>query len=158
LTTGQVVSAVSKNNFINFCATTNKTLTNGKQVLEGSCNPIPMGIIASKQNIPSSKFMFPPNGDNSLIANTTFTILLNVINLETGKFTNAAETYYAAPQQVNAQGNVIGHTHVVIQKLDSLNQITPLDNTKFVFFKGVDAAAVDGKVQVEVTGGIPKGF
>ena len=35
---GQAKSATSRNNFINFCS--GKTLTNGLQVAEGSCNGI----------------------------------------------------------------------------------------------------------------------
>lgn len=35
---GQALSQTSKNNFINFCA--GKTLTNGLQITDGSCNGI----------------------------------------------------------------------------------------------------------------------
>lgn len=35
---GQALSTTSKNNFINFCA--GKTLTNGLQITDGSCNGI----------------------------------------------------------------------------------------------------------------------
>lgn len=38
---GQALSTTSKNNFINFCA--GKTLTNGLQIVDGSCNGIVMG-------------------------------------------------------------------------------------------------------------------
>lgn len=38
---GQALSTTSKNNFINFCAS--KTLTNGLQITDGSCNGIVMG-------------------------------------------------------------------------------------------------------------------
>lgn len=69
---------------------------------------------------------------------------MNVENLELGNFVNAASNYYSAPQQVNSQGNIIGHTHVVIEQLSSLQQAEPTDPTKFAFFKGVDGAAVGG--------------
>lgn len=36
--TGQALSTTSQNNFINFCA--GKTLTNGLQITDGSCNGI----------------------------------------------------------------------------------------------------------------------
>lgn len=39
--TGQALSTTSKNNFINFCS--GKTLTNGLQITDGSCNGIVMG-------------------------------------------------------------------------------------------------------------------
>lgn len=38
---GQALSTTSKNNFINFCD--GKTLTNGLQITDGSCNGIVMG-------------------------------------------------------------------------------------------------------------------
>lgn len=38
---GQALSTTSKSNFINFCS--GKTLTNGLQITDGSCNGIPMG-------------------------------------------------------------------------------------------------------------------
>lgn len=42
--------------------------------------------------------------------------------------------YYAAPQQVNQQGLVIGHTHVVIETLSSFDATEPLDPINgFVF-------------------------
>ncbi|EEB95429.1 hypothetical protein MPER_05605, partial [Moniliophthora perniciosa FA553] len=55
-------SLVSVNNFINFCATVNLPLTDGKQITAGSCNPAPMGQIGSIDRIPSIKFQFPTNG------------------------------------------------------------------------------------------------
>lgn len=80
-----------------------------------------------------------------------------VKNLVTGNFVNAASNYYSAPQQVDDSGNVVGHTHIVIEALDSLTQTTVTDPTKFAFFKGVDGAAVNGEVTVAVTGGLPAG-
>ena len=155
---GQVPSLTSSNNFINFCATVpHLPLTNGTQIKTGSCNPAPMGILPAMTNMPSSKFVVPANGA-ALKANTDFTIQMAIVNLETGNFVNAAENYFAAPQQVNAQGNIKGHSHVVIDKLPSLNSTTPTDPTKFVFFKGLDAAAVNGVLSADVPNGLPAGF
>ena len=115
-----------------------------------------MGVIAATTNMPSSKFVFPKNF-GTVQANTEFTIQMAINNLETGNFVNAASNYYSAPQQVNAQGDVIGHTHAVIEQLDSLNQTTPTDPTKFAFFKGINGAAVNGIVTADVTDGLPAG-
>jgi len=49
---GQVASLTSKNNFINFCATTKQPITNGQQIKGGSCSPAPMGSIPSTANMP----------------------------------------------------------------------------------------------------------
>jgi len=147
----------STNNFINFCDTVNQPITNGLQVAGGSCNPVPMGSIPSSTNVPSCKFTNPKNGD-TIKANQNFTITLAVKNLETGNFVNANTNYFAAPQQLNAQGLIVAHSHVVVEKLSSLDQTTVTDPTVFAFFKGLNAAAVGGILSAEVAGGLAAGF
>ena len=154
---GQVASATSTNNFINFCATVpDKQITNGKQIKQGSCNPAPMGVIASTSNMPSAKFVFPKNGQ-TIDANTNFTLKMAINHLNTGFFTNPDTTYFAAPQTVDTAGDVTGHSHVVIEQLDALDQTTPTDPSKFVFFKGLNDKAQNGVLSAEVAGGLPKG-
>lgn len=153
---GQVASLTSTNNFINFCLTVNKPITNGQQITGGSCNPAPMGVIASTSNMPSSKFTFPKNG-GTVKANTEFTISMAINNLQTGNFVNAESNYYSAPQQVNSAGNIIGHSHVVIEKLNSLDQTSTTNPNVFAFFKGINGAAVNGIVTADVTDGLPAG-
>lgn len=155
---GQVKSLTSSNNFINFCLTVpNLPITNGKQITTGSCNPAPIGAIPSVDNMPSSKFSFPKNF-GTLKANTPFTVEMQIKNMQTGFFVNAQQNYFAAPQQLNAQGQIQGHSHVVIEQLTSLDQTTPTDPKKFAFFKGLNAAAVGGKLTADVTNGLPAGF
>ncbi|KAJ4499332.1 hypothetical protein C8R41DRAFT_755074, partial [Lentinula lateritia] len=154
---GQVASLTSNNNFINYCLTQgNLPITNGLQTTTGSCNPAPIGTIPSVQNMPSAKFASPANGD-TIAANTEFTIQMNINNLDTGNFVNANENYFAAPQQLSAQGQIIGHTHVVIEALSDLAQTTPTNPQQFAFFKGVNTAAVNGAVTADVTSGVPAG-
>lgn len=156
---GQVASLTSSNNFINFCLTVpNLPITNGKQIATGSCNPAPMGAIPSKANMPSAKFVFPANGDTSIAANTAFKIKMAIKNFQSGNFVNADQNYFAAPQQLNKQGQIVGHSHVVVEALSSLGQTTPSDPTKFAFFKGLNAAAVGGILTADVTAGLPAGF
>ncbi|KAJ7037545.1 hypothetical protein C8F04DRAFT_1393733 [Mycena alexandri] len=157
--TGQAAAQTSKNNFINFCVPTLKNLpiTNGLQITTGSCNPTPIGQIPSTANIPSAKFQSPTNGA-TLKANTPFNITLQAKNIQLGKFTNAAKTYFANPQTLNAQGQIIGHTHIVIEAVDSLASTAVTDATKFLFFKGInDAADAQGNVQATVAAGLPAG-
>ena len=155
---GQVPSLTSSNNFINFCATVpNLPITNGQQIKTGSCNPAPMGIIAATTNMPSAKFVFPQNGA-TIQANQNFTVQLAINNLETGNFVNADENYFAAPQQVNSDGDIQGHSHVVIEQLSSLDQTTPTDPTSFIFFKGLNDVAQNGILTADVTGGLAAGF
>ncbi len=153
---GQVPSLTSTNNFINFCATVpDKKITNGLQVKEGSCNPAPMGIIAATTNMPSSKFVFPTN-NGKVAANTNFTVQMAIKNLETGNFVNANANYFAAPQQVNAQGNIKGHSHIVIEQLAAIDSTTPTDPTKFAFFKGLNDKDQGGVLTADVAG-LPAG-
>jgi len=154
-TAGQVASLTSKNNFINFCA--GKTITNGQQITTGSCDPIPMGDIIPKANMPRSKFKNPTNF-STIPANTNFTIEMVLNNLQAGVFTNAQKTYYMAPQQLNGQGILIGHTHVVIQPMGDFGSGDILDPATFTFFKGINTGQDgQGVVTAAVAGGVPPG-
>lgn len=154
---GQVASLTSSNNFINFCLTVpNEPITNGQQISGGSCNPAPMGSIPSTANMPSAKFTNPKNLD-VIPPNQAFTVSLAIQGMETGHFTNAQQTYFSAPQQLNGQGQIQGHSHIVIEQLDSLTQTTPTDPTKFSFFKGLNDPANNGILTADVTNGLPEG-
>ncbi|KAI0791739.1 hypothetical protein C8Q75DRAFT_50886 [Abortiporus biennis] len=156
-TAGQVASLTSSNNFINFCATVpNLPITNGQQIKTGSCNPAPMGVIAATTNMPSSKFTNPKNGD-VIKANTAFTISMAISHLETGFFVNANENYFSAPQFTNSAGDIQGHSHVVVELLDSIEQTTPTNPNVFAFFKGLNDKASNGVLSADVTSGLPAG-
>lgn len=68
-------------------------------------------------------------------ANQNFTVTMAVANLDTGNFVNANTNYYSAPQQLNGAGQIVAHSHVVIEKLSSLTQTTPTNPAAFTFFK-----------------------
>lgn len=117
-----------------------------------------MGDIPAKTKMVSSTIIFPPTGGNSVAADTTFNIAVQVANLVAGSFTNPDSTYYAAPQTLSG-GSIVGHTHVTVQDLgNSLNPQIALDATKFAFFKGInDPGNGKGLLQATVTGGLPAG-
>jgi len=150
----QAASLTSTNNFINFCE--DKTLTNGLQVKEGSCNGIVMGDIPSTGKMISAKFTFPKNFD-TVKAFQDFTLKIQINNLETGTFTNPKTNYYGAPQHLNDDGVIIGHTHVVINKISSFKDTTPAVPAEFAFFKGIDAPGVNGISSVVVAKGLEAG-
>ncbi|KAJ6616480.1 hypothetical protein B0H10DRAFT_1396726 [Mycena sp. CBHHK59/15] len=156
---GQTPSITSINNFINFCALTlpNTALTNGTQNTDGSCNATPIGLIPPSSKMPAAKFIVPPNG-GTVAANQNLTIQMNLANLEAGHFTNADTSYFAAPQTLNPQGIIVGHTHFVIEPLKSLGQTELTDPTHFLLFQGVNTAAVNGVVSLTVNKGVPAGF
>ena len=77
--------------------------------------------------------------------------------LQTGLFINPDTSYYATPlaQQVNDDGDIIGDTHFVVQRLDLFTSTEVLDPTVFASFKGV--ADENGTVVVNLTSGLPGG-
>lgn len=77
--------------------------------------------------------------------------------METGHFVNSDTNYYAAPQQLNSKGQIIGHSHFVIQSISSFTDTTVLDPKKFVSFSAVNTAAVNGVLSVSVDGGLAPG-
>ncbi|GAA6047143.1 hypothetical protein NBRC10513_003824 [Rhodotorula toruloides] len=145
---GVVASATSVNNFINACLL--------RTDLTGSCNAVPMGIIAAQTKMPSCKFVNPKNLD-TIPANQDFEVQMAINNLVTGNFVNAQQNYFAAPQNVDQNGVIIGHSHVVIEPVDSLTTTTVSDPTQFAFFKGLNDAAQNGILSATVTGGLPAG-
>ncbi|BGO97452.1 hypothetical protein JCM10021v2_001102 [Rhodotorula toruloides] len=122
----------------------------------GSCNAVPMGIIAAQTKMPSCKFVNPKNLD-TIPANQDFEVQMAINNLVTGNFVNAQQNYFAAPQNVDQNGVIIGHSHVVIEPVDSLTTTTVSDPTQFAFFKGLNDAAQNGILSATVTGGLPAG-
>lgn len=142
-------------NFINFCQ--GQQLTDGAQVTAGSCNGIPMGRIPASANMISAMITNPQPG-KALAAGTTFNISVQTSHLAAGKFTNPTTTYYTAPQDLDGGGDIIGHCHVTVQDIGSLDSTSPPDPSRFVFFKGIDDAGNGkGLLQAEVSGGLPAG-
>lgn len=84
---------------------------------------------------------------------------MQVNGLQAGAFTNADANYYSAPQGLNGNGQIIGHSHVTIQSLgNNINTPTPPDPSTFAFFKGIDDAGNgQGGLSAEVTGGLAPG-
>jgi hypothetical protein len=117
-----------------------------------------MGKIPATNKMVSTVITNPKNLD-TITEKQTFNVAVSIANMALGSFTNAQETYYSAPQDLDGGGNIIGHTHVTIQDVgNSLNPTKPLDATQFAFFKGInDAGDGNGDLTAEVTGGLPAG-
>lgn len=105
-----------------------------------------------------SAMLQKPLHNENIAANTDFNVQVQITNLAAGTFTDPDTTYYSAPQDLNGQGIVIGHTHVVIQDMgNTLTPKQPLDATQFAFFKGINDAGQNGLLSATVTGGLPAG-
>jgi len=152
-------SLTSSNNFINFCATTTAPITDGKQLLGGSCNPAPMGLIPSSSNMPSVLINQPSKG-STIAANTSFTLEIFGNNLQSGVYTSFSGNFLAAPQQTGSTGNILGHYHVVIDELDALNSTVPTDSQTFAYFNIIPDVtdATTGAITTNITDGLPEGF
>jgi hypothetical protein len=95
---------------------------------------------------------------DTIAAKQTFTISLATKGIQLGTFTNAQKTYFGNPQKLNAQGQIIGHTHIVVEAIDSLTTTAVSDPQKFVFFKGINGGQdANGLVSADVTGGLAAG-
>ncbi|KAF9269772.1 hypothetical protein L218DRAFT_850904, partial [Marasmius fiardii PR-910] len=150
-------SLESPNNFINYCDTVALSLTNGQQRTDGSCNPAPIGAIPSVDHIPSVKFQFPTNGA-VIRKDEPFTIELAVNKIATGNSVNSQTNFLAAPLQLDSNGLIIGRTAIVIEQLDSLEQITPTDPSRFALYSGFATGAANGVQTTNVTQGLSEGF
>ncbi|KAJ3036687.1 hypothetical protein HDV00_002445 [Rhizophlyctis rosea] len=154
---GQVPSLTSHNNFINYCL--GKETTNGRQLDNGSCNPLPMGDLPSIDKMVSSIIIYPAPGD-ILPANKPFTIHLKTTNLAGSSATNDKTNNFASPQQLDKHGYVIGHTHVTVQYMGpDLTPQKPLDTRETAFFLALNRHFKgDGSAEVEVVGLKPGGY
>ena len=98
-----------------------------------------------------------PKLGSKIPADTTFNISVQTAHLKAGNFVNPTTNYYTAPQDLD-NGDIIGHCHVTVQDIGSLDSTTPPDPSKFAFFKGIDDAGNGrGLLQAVVEGGLPPG-
>ncbi|EEQ84501.2 uncharacterized protein BDCG_01306 [Blastomyces dermatitidis ER-3] len=130
-------SRTSSNNFINYCS--GKTLTNGKKNKEGSCNGIPMGEIPSTKHMVSTLITSPSPGDTFKV-NQPIVFKIAVRNIEMGFYTNSNVTYLSAPQALNNEGLVQGHTHLTVEFMGpTAISIKALDANNPTWFKSVNS-------------------
>lgn len=98
-----------------------------------SKNPVAFVMVHFPDTPPLFSVQSPRNLD-TVAANKPFTVRVKINNLQSGNFVNSATNYYAAPAQVNSDGVLVGHCHIVIEPIDSLTTTTVTDPAKFTFF------------------------
>ncbi|KAJ3267788.1 hypothetical protein HDV01_004031, partial [Terramyces sp. JEL0728] len=113
---------------------------NGSQLKTGgqSCSSNTLGLTPTVDKMLSTLIVSPQDGADFDVSKNQ-TISVDVANLVSGFFSDANKQYYLAPQTLNA-GNVQGHQHITVEKLDGTNTLDP---KKFAFFKGINDAATD---------------
>lgn len=94
-----------------------------------------MGKIPPAKNMISA-IITNPLPDDRLAANTTFEVLIQTRNLHSGVQTNPAVSYFTAPQDIDEDGYVLGHCHVVIEELGSLRTLIAPDTLEVCLFPG----------------------
>lgn len=141
-------------NFINFCA--GQELTNGKQIADGSCNGIPIGMIPAETNMISSIIVHPQPGDE-LPADTTFNISVQTAHLRSGFQANPSASYYSAPQNLDEDGDIIGHCHITIQDIGSLQTTQAPDPRDIAYFTVINTEGEGGLLETEIIDGLPAG-
>lgn len=115
-------------------------VADGTQIRSGFCSSQTQGQIPNTDHMVSSFITFPKN-EGKVIAEKNFTAVVKVANLRTGNFGDPTKDYYDQPQQLDDNGNIIGHSHITIQKL---NGDKVLDPRVFTFFKGLNLKAQGG--------------
>jgi hypothetical protein len=70
----------------------------------------------------STIILSPQHNQNIVGANKDFDVVIAINHLTTGQFTNPQNTYYSAPQQLDDQGFILGHSHITIQVLSVPNK------------------------------------
>ena len=116
-----------------------------------------MGNIPSVENMISSMITKPQVG-STISSDTTFDIMVQTTHLTAGNFVSPTTNYYTAPQDLDGNGDIIGHCHVTVQAIGSMDSTTPPDPSTFAFFKGIDDAGDgNGLLSATVDGGLPPG-
>jgi hypothetical protein len=140
----------------NICKKTELNVAgDGTQKQVANCVSTQYGEIPAVNKMTSSLITEPKSGQK-IKANTAFTVTLNMVNINTGFFDDPETEYYSFSQALDVQGLVMGHSHITIQKLDSLNKAP--DAKTFAFFKGLNDPDVNGNLKVQVDEGLPKGL
>lgn len=113
-----------------------------------------MGHIPAPTNMPSTRFKEPQNG-GVFLENSPISVTLISNNLAIGNAVNPGKSYLAAPQQLNSDGLVLGHCHIVVDALESFGQQSPTDPSKPVFFTEVGTPMLSS---LSTTVTLPAGF
>ena len=114
---------------------------NGVQVTSGGCSNTPLGLIPSRM---ASALIVTPKDGAVLDSRVPNIVRVVVRNQVTGFFSDPNTQYYTEPQRL-LNGRVLGHQHITVESLESLNP------SKFIFFKGLDDTAINDSLQVEIT-------
>ncbi|BBN09137.1 hypothetical protein MPTK1_4g17450 [Marchantia polymorpha subsp. ruderalis] len=147
LTLGLTVDAAFADNSLSgspdgqVCKKSSLKRADGKQNLQsdqGTCSTTQLGEIPSRDHMTSTLILEPQSGA-TIPARTAFQVIVKMMNLDTGFFSDPETQYYTSSQQLNKDGLIKGHAHIVVQKLRGRDLVPSA--TDFDFFKGLNTAA-----------------
>jgi hypothetical protein len=118
-----------------FCKDQDLDPADGTQNAKGSCSSTPQGQIPAVNKMTSTLIVEPKNGAE-IPAKEPINIRVRTVNMQLGSFNNPDKEYYLEPQELNKDGIIIGHQHVVVQEIKDANN--PLNAAQFEFFQGLD--------------------
>ncbi|RIA98674.1 hypothetical protein C1645_748894 [Glomus cerebriforme] len=125
---------------------------NGTQIRkQKTCVSLQIGEIPTADNMVSA-IIIEPRNNQRIPSNQPFFVRTKISNLDTGFFSDPTIDYYQIPQTLNDNGQIQGHSHITIQKIDGKSVPDP---TVFAFFKGLNDKADNGVLSVNVTTGLP---
>ena len=144
----------SHSNGLSFCSKagyTSNLISNGTQQRFSTCSITVFGSIPSFDNMVSTIILEPTNGE-LITKGNNITVKIQSIGIEYGFFDDPTVSYYVSPQTLNSAGEIQGHNHITIQKLNEFD--SPPDPRTPVFFKGLNEVSTNGVLQTEVDGSV----
>jgi len=96
----------------------------------------------------STLIVFPPNGATFRLGKK-IKIILRSRNIQYGFFEDPNTRYYARPQTLNRFGNIQGHNHITIQKLESLGSPPSAKNP--LYFEGLNEVGRRGELRTIIS-------
>ncbi|CAG8615946.1 2095_t:CDS:1, partial [Dentiscutata heterogama] len=116
----------------NFCKNSRLPPANfSSEQLTGYCSNTVLGEVPSADNLPSV-LITKPDYNEVISLNKGVIFEFKFVNFEPGATSNIDTEFEKFPQAVNKDGNVIGHYHLFIQKIPSLDNVP--DPRIFAFF------------------------
>lgn len=147
------ILSVSRINPLDFCFLSGlgSKIANGTQQKFVECSITQIGILPDFNHMPSTIILEPANGA-VISLGTNFTVTIKSINVEYGLFDNPENSYLLSPQTLNSNGVILGHNHIVLQRLfDSSNPPNP---SAPEFFVGLNGNSTDGTLSTIVDGSL----
>jgi hypothetical protein len=120
---------------------------NGTQNRNGSCSLAVLGAIPSVERLVSTLVLEPLDG-TIFLTGEDILVRIKSSNMDFGNFDDPNSEYYTGPQTLSSEGLILGHTHIVVEKI--VDATTFPNPASPVFFRGFDGETVDGELSTSI--------